>query len=812
MDQADIDKIKSAVNLADLIGQYLNLENDGESWLASCPFHLEETTSFTVIPDAGKWECLGCGMNGDAVSFLQKFKNINEDQAIAEIKEFMGHESQPETEPNPEPKADPPPKKEKPKEKKPKKSDLQQLYNYELLKQFPDNQIILIEGESSAKALQDIIGNALIILAWRGGEKGIDKYDWSSVHDRKIVIWHDNNLEGVAGSIRLTDLLYHKVKLLGCISIPQDKPTDWNCYHAINNDNMDRGQIIEFIKKNNYQPPKPEPPEKPDPGKTNLPPPTFDEKSDPFQCLGYDHGTYFYLCKGTRQVLPIKVSDHKGHLIGLAPLNYWERKYPGRNGPEWMLAINNLLRECESKGVYNMQNIRGRGAWFDSGRSVLHFGNKLLVDGKYHPILNFKSKYVYEAGMQVEHNIGSPLKTQEANKLLRLIKLFHWKKQLDADLLAGWCVLAPICGAIPWRPHVWLTGGPGTGKTFTLKYIIEPCVGDFRLYVQGNTTEAGLRQTLKSDAMPILFDESEGEDISAIKRIKAVLDLIKQSSSDTSGNIIKGTTAGRAMMFQIRSMFCMSSVGISIADEAARGRISILELYSPNKSQEDNKAHFENLNRQILSTITSKFCADLRARTIRLIPVIRKNIEVFTKAASSHFKKQRTADQYGTLLAGAYSLWDHEVVTYDQALKHLESQDWDEIETEENDSIECLNTILHAMVRMASSNNEISIAECLERIKNNIDLESADHVTTLQRHGIRVVKDMIYISDSHRAVKNILKETRWPKMWSRILRRIDGAETKKSMRFFGYPTAATGIPWNKIFTMTEEGEQLRYNF
>jgi nucleoid-associated protein YgaU len=31
-------------------------------------------------------------------------------------------------------------------------------------------------------------------------------------------------------------------------------------------------------------------------------------------------------------------------------------------------------------------------------------------------------------------------------------------------LLAGWIALAPICGAMRWRPHLWLTAAAGAGK------------------------------------------------------------------------------------------------------------------------------------------------------------------------------------------------------------------------------------------------------------------------------------------------------------------------------------------------------------
>ena len=52
----------------------------------------------------------------------------------------------------------------------------------------------------------------------------------------------------------------------------------------------------------------------------------------------------------------------------------------------------------------------------------------------------------------------------QAYEILELAQQFQWDVQASGMLLAGWVALAPICGALDWRPHIWLTGGAGTGK------------------------------------------------------------------------------------------------------------------------------------------------------------------------------------------------------------------------------------------------------------------------------------------------------------------------------------------------------------
>src|SRR3546814_8012987 len=86
--------------------------------------------------------------------------------------------------------------------------------------------------------------------------------------------------------------------------------------------------------------------------------------------------------------------------------------------------------------------------------------------------------------------------------------------------LAGWIAIAVICGALNWRPHVWLTGSSGSGKSWLLDNVIRPLIGAIAVYCQSNSTEAGIRQTLATDARPVLFDEAESEDAKAQVRIQ----------------------------------------------------------------------------------------------------------------------------------------------------------------------------------------------------------------------------------------------------------------------------------------------------
>jgi DNA primase len=43
----------------------------GSVWTLCCPFHSEDTPSFTIYRD-NHWHCYGCGLHGDAVDFIRQ--------------------------------------------------------------------------------------------------------------------------------------------------------------------------------------------------------------------------------------------------------------------------------------------------------------------------------------------------------------------------------------------------------------------------------------------------------------------------------------------------------------------------------------------------------------------------------------------------------------------------------------------------------------------------------------------------------------------------------------------------------------------
>jgi len=530
-----------------------------------------------------------------------------------------------------------------------------------------------------------------------------------------------------------------------------------------------------------------------------------------FRCLGYNHGVYYYFPEGSKQVAAISGGNHtKSNLLTLAPLDYWQALYSYNDRISWDRAASDVMRQCEACGVYSISRHRGRGGWFDEGRSIIHLGDQILVDGSLMSEVP-NSYYIYEAGDRIVHDNSNPLKKEEAIKFQKIIDSLFWKKTIYAKMLSGWCVVAPICGSLEYRPNVWLTGESGSGKSFITDSIVKPCVKSFVKYFQSNTTEAGIRQTLRTDALPIIIDEFEGEDETARIRVQKTLELARQSFSESDGKIVMGSSSGRAVEYQIRSTFFLSSIGVTLARHADETRTVVLNLDIPSDREGETKEqHFEKLRKTVAETITDKWCICFRARTFSMIKTIRANAEIFSVALASKIGSRRAGDQAGTLLAGAYSLTSDKIITKEFAEKWIDEKDWEDLKDviSRTDETECLNVILQHLDK-TSHGDDYTVAELIKKCSSDLDPFSDSSEVRLRRLGIRVIDKTMYVSDSYSALKRILSRTPYERNWGRTLKRIKGAKNKKSIRFVSGapPGSATEIPLSVIESYPETWDE-----
>lgn len=80
-----INEIRQAVDIADVIGDYVQLKKQGRNYFGLCPFHGENSPSFSVSPEKQIYHCFGCGAGGNVFSFLMEIDGLSFQEAAVKL-------------------------------------------------------------------------------------------------------------------------------------------------------------------------------------------------------------------------------------------------------------------------------------------------------------------------------------------------------------------------------------------------------------------------------------------------------------------------------------------------------------------------------------------------------------------------------------------------------------------------------------------------------------------------------------------------------------------------------------------------------
>jgi DNA primase len=80
-----INEIRHASDIVDIISEYVQLKKQGRNYSGLCPFHGENTPSFSVSTDKQVYHCFGCGAGGDVFSFLMEIEGLSFQEAAFKL-------------------------------------------------------------------------------------------------------------------------------------------------------------------------------------------------------------------------------------------------------------------------------------------------------------------------------------------------------------------------------------------------------------------------------------------------------------------------------------------------------------------------------------------------------------------------------------------------------------------------------------------------------------------------------------------------------------------------------------------------------
>ncbi len=82
-----INEIRQSVDIVDIISEYVQLKKQGRNYFGICPFHSENTPSFSVSPEKQIFHCFGCHAGGNVFSFLMDIEGISFQEAAIRLAE-----------------------------------------------------------------------------------------------------------------------------------------------------------------------------------------------------------------------------------------------------------------------------------------------------------------------------------------------------------------------------------------------------------------------------------------------------------------------------------------------------------------------------------------------------------------------------------------------------------------------------------------------------------------------------------------------------------------------------------------------------
>jgi DNA primase len=88
--QSFIDDLLYRLDIADVVGRYVQLKPAGANLQGLCPFHNEKSPSFTVSPSKQFYHCFGCGVHGNAVGFVMEHLGLTFPEAVESLSAGLG--------------------------------------------------------------------------------------------------------------------------------------------------------------------------------------------------------------------------------------------------------------------------------------------------------------------------------------------------------------------------------------------------------------------------------------------------------------------------------------------------------------------------------------------------------------------------------------------------------------------------------------------------------------------------------------------------------------------------------------------------
>jgi len=539
-------------------------------------------------------------------------------------------------------------------------------------------------------------------------------------------------------------------------------------------------------------------------------------------------GDLRYYLDAAGQLVALRVREHtRLNILGLfgsenhLVVEYWPKTDDKGNVKGWRTedAEKQLMALAAARGLWSPVNkARGRGCWSDeAGRLIVHYGSRILINGRSRrPGLVGELAFVAGEKLMASAEMTEPAGSRGVGEeALSLLRCWKWRRDIDPRLLLGWIGAGFLGASLRVRPVAWIIGRRGTGKS-TLQEALSAVLREWLLSVT-DSTEAGIRQTLQHDCLPVAIDEAEADGSKDDARLRALVKLARRCYSGTQS--LRGGADHEASGFTLRSAMLFSSIRTPPLTPQDGSRMAVLKL-----DDQMPGAALPDLDPARLHAIGAR----ILRRLIDQWPRLPAALEQYRIALIAVGHSNRTADVFGTLLALADLIISDGDVDSDSAAElaaQLDIAILPEADDSASDEQEMLAHLLSSVLPPEGpADDKATVAEWLRRASEpfNSLAERAERV--LGNSGIKIIRPReqarvvpsapasegrpcyFAVANRHAGLDRLFSGTRWAQgVWKQAARDLSAALPAETAKYGGVPERGTAIPL--LLAFGESGTQ-----
>ena len=644
------------------------------------------------------------------------------------------------------------------------------LYGIYEAYQHPEKPILINEGCKAAEASRILID--FIPISWNRGTNNAKHVDWSIFKNRDCYMIPDDDPPGIKAAQEIKKQLPNLKIVKPLDSARKIKKTGADIVEWLQVFDSDIEKITNYIKENIYIP------ESETETELNFKEPPLTKISHqpsfeyPFKMLGIadDKKAYFVGRHNRLLSYPLDILS-QSKLQLLAPMSFWKNEYSNKGKVQWSDAIDDII-EFTGRIDFNIDNIRGRGAWKDEGNKICyHDGTETIGE------INKKRLYLRKR----KKSIGLKKKPININTGVEIAEIVHqlsFGRKLDAIRCLGWSSLSPFAGALSWRPAVLLTGASGSGKTTVVDSIVKK-ISSANVFSGAETTSAGLRQFTGMDSTAIILEEAECDTPKKKQNREDLFSLMRQSTSDDAPNVVKGSKDGTPVSYKMCNMFMFVAISPEVESVADDNRIFRINMVKP-------KNDWLQIRDKLKKIMTEENCNGIRSLVWQNLKKILENANnICPLIQDLSGNDLRTCYAESLLFSTYYNIFQFEKSS-DVLEKELSEIFSEEESQKRNETEELLDRLLDEAVFLPDSKTTKTLRYILQYLKDmeGSDLNGGEYRETIERYGLSTdASGNLYIAINHHEIMKIIQKG---KGYQRFFWRHPGlVERSKPIRISG---------------------------